>query len=102
MNQAFSNRDFEGRTAQITRESVDSSAVNGGHLKAFIERVEHLHEEKRAIEGDISEVFKEAKGVGFDVKIMKKIVALRRMDREKRIEEAEIMSLYMSAIGMEE
>ncbi len=55
-----------------------TSAVDGGHLRAFIERIEKLEEEKRAIADDIKDVYAEAKGTGFDPKIIRKIVSLRR------------------------
>ena len=73
--------------------------VDSGHLRAFIERVERLEEEKRAIADDITEVYAEAKGNGFDPKVMRKVVSLRRMDRDKRIEEETILDLYLSALG---
>jgi uncharacterized protein (UPF0335 family) len=75
------------------------NSVNAGHLRAFIERIERLDEELRGLNEDKSEVYKEAKGNGFDVKIMKKVVALRRMDRDRRIEEETILDLYLSALG---
>ena len=74
--------------------------VNAGHLRAFIERVERLEEEKKALADDIKDVFAEAKGNGFDVTIMRKIVAIRKKDREKRREEEEILDLYMCALGI--
>lgn len=70
------------------------------HLRSFIERIERLEEEKKALSEDIKDVYGEAKGNGFDVKIMRKIVALRKQDREKRHEEEEILDLYMAALGM--
>ncbi len=79
--------------------SAESSDVDGGHLRAFIERIERLEEEKRTIADDIKEVYAEAKGNGFDAKIMRKIVSIRRMDREKRIEEETILDLYLQALG---
>lgn len=75
------------------------NSINSGHLRSFIERVEHLEEEKRSIADDIKEVYAEAKGARFDVKIMRKIVALRRQDRDKRKEEEEILDLYLTAMG---
>jgi uncharacterized protein (UPF0335 family) len=80
---------------------MDSNAVDGGHLKAFIERIEKLEEEKRALADDVKDVYGEAKSMGFDPKIMRKIVSLRRQDKGKREEEAEILDLYLSALGME-
>jgi uncharacterized protein (UPF0335 family) len=79
---------------------MKSNAVNGGHLRSFIERIEKLEEEKRAIADDIKDVYGEAKGTGFDVKIMRKIVSMRRQDKSKRREEEEILDLYLSALGM--
>ena len=75
--------------------------VNSGHLKSFIERIERLTEEKQALMDDIKDVYGEAKCNGFDVKIMKTIVKLRKLDRDKRIEEETILDLYLSALGME-
>jgi uncharacterized protein (UPF0335 family) len=77
-----------------------SEEVNAGHLRAFIERIERLEEEKKALADDIKDVYAEAKGNGFDVKIMRKIVSLRKQDRDKRQEEDEILGLYMAALGM--
>jgi uncharacterized protein (UPF0335 family) len=79
---------------------MDSAAVNASHLRAFIERIEKLEEEKRAIADDIKDVYAEAKGTGFDAKILRKIVSMRRMDRDKRREEEEILDLYLVALGM--
>lgn len=78
---------------------ISGEPVEVGPLRAFIERVERLEEEKRAIADDIKEVYAEAKGNGFDAKIMRKVVSLRRMDRDKRIEEETILDLYLSALG---
>ena len=79
---------------------MDSATVNVSHLRAFIERIEKLEEEKRTIADDIKEVYAEAKGNGFDAKVMRKIVSLRRMDIEKRKEEETILDLYLNALGM--
>lgn len=76
--------------------------LDGAHLKAFVERVERLEEEKKAIADDIKDVYAEAKGNGYDVKILRKIVSLRKQDRNKRNEEAEILDLYLSAMGDDE
>jgi uncharacterized protein (UPF0335 family) len=84
-----------------TGEAQDVGGVAGQRLKAFIERVERLEEEKAALAEDIKEVFAEAKGTGFDVKTMRKIIKLRKMDAEKRREEQELLDLYASAIGMQ-
>jgi uncharacterized protein (UPF0335 family) len=77
-----------------------SEEVNASHLLAFIERIERLEEEKKALSEDIKDVYSEAKGNGFDVKIIRKIVSMRKQDRDKRAEEEEILGLYLAAIGM--
>jgi uncharacterized protein (UPF0335 family) len=66
-----------------------------------VDRIERLSEEKAALSGDIKSVFDEAKFSGFDVKILRKLVSLRRQDEHKRQEENEILSLYLTALGME-
>ena len=77
-----------------------SSSIDSGNLKAFIERIERLSEEQRALASDVKDVYAEARSVGYDVKIMRKIVALRRQDAHKRREEEEILDLYLSNLGM--
>ena len=78
---------------------MSTNSVDAGHLRAFLERIERLEEEKRAISDDIKEVYAEAKGTGYDVKIMRKIISIRRMDAEKRREEEEILEIYLAALG---
>jgi uncharacterized protein (UPF0335 family) len=70
------------------------------HLKSFIERVERLEEEKAALVADIREVYAEAKGQGFDTKIMRQVVRLRKLESADRQEQEAILDLYMSALGM--
>ena len=70
-----------------------------GRLRTLVERLERLEEDKQAIMGDLKEVFAEAKGNGFDVKIIRKVVRIRKQDRAKRQEEEAILDLYLSAIG---
>jgi uncharacterized protein (UPF0335 family) len=86
---------FEEPTPGVGHNGVDSKV-----LLSYIERVERLNEEKKALTDDIKEVYGEAKGTGFDVKIVRKIVTIRKMDRDKRREEEEILDLYLSALGM--
>ena len=78
----------------------DINPQTAGQLKALIERVERLEEEKRAITEDISEVYSEAKGNGFDPKILRKIVALRKQDANERRETEELIETYLKALGM--
>ena len=83
----------------------DSSSIdvlNGTaqtQLKTVIERIERLEEDKAAVMADLKEVFAEAKGNGFDVKILRKVIRIRKQDRAKRQEEEAILDLYLSAIG---
>lgn len=80
---------------------MSNSDVNASHLTAFIERIERLEIERKERAEDINEVFAEAKGSGYDVKIMRKIVRLRAMDPDKRAEEVAILELYASALGLQ-
>jgi uncharacterized protein (UPF0335 family) len=70
-----------------------------GQLKSFIERIERLEEDKAAVQSDLKEVFAEAKGTGFDPKILRKVIRLRKQDVAKRQEEEALVELYLSAIG---
>lgn len=70
-----------------------------GRLRTIVERIERLEEDKAAIMGDIKEVFAEAKGEGYDVKTLRKVVRIRKQDKAKRQEEEAILDLYLSAIG---
>jgi len=79
----------------------DVGGVAGARLLSFVERIERLEQEKSAIMEDIKEVYAEAKGVGFDVKTMRKIVKLRKMDSEKRSEEETLLDLYSQAVGLQ-
>ena len=81
-------------------EARDVGGVAGTRLRSFIDRIENLEEEKKALAEDIKEVYAEAKGVGFDAKTIRKIVSLRKMEPEKRNEEEELLDLYKTAIGM--
>jgi uncharacterized protein (UPF0335 family) len=75
------------------------NSVNGGHLKAFIERIECMEEEKKALAEDIKDIYAVAKSQGYDAKIMRKIVAMRKQDATKRREQEEILHLYLLALG---
>ncbi|AEH85753.1 hypothetical protein BFX40_02140 [Mesorhizobium sp. SEMIA 3007] len=77
-----------------------SQTVAAGQLRALIERIERLEEEKKTIADDIKEVFAEAKGTGFDTKAIRTIIRLRKKDQAERQEEDAILDLYMAALGM--
>lgn len=78
----------------------DAQEVAADQLKALIERIEKLEEEKRELSEDIKDVYGEAKGNGFDVKVLRKIISMRKLDKDERMEQDAIMELYMSALGM--
>ena len=75
-------------------------SVAAGQLRSLIERIERLEEEKQTIAADIREVYAEAKSHGFDTKIMRQVVRLRKQDSSERQEEEAIRDLYLSALGM--
>lgn len=81
-------------------EATDTGGISGQRLRSFIERIERLNEEKANISEDIKDVFSESKSVGFDNKIIRKIIKMRKMDKAALIEEEELTELYKSAIGM--
>ena len=95
-----SGRKLHGQSREKDPVVTGTEEVNAGHLRAFIERIERLEEEKKALSDDIKDVYAEAKGNGFDAKIMRKIVSIRKQDREKRREEEEILDLYLAALGI--
>jgi uncharacterized protein (UPF0335 family) len=71
-----------------------------GQLKAFVERIEKLEEEKKALAEDVREVYAEAKGAGFDVKALRTVVRLRMQDSEERKEHEALVDLYRDALGL--
>lgn len=79
---------------------VKAGPISADRLKSFIERIEKLEEERKSIGTDIKDVYSEAKGVGYDVKTMRKIVALRAMDSADRAEFETILDVYKHALGM--
>lgn len=76
------------------------ATISAERLKSFIERIEKLEEERKAIGGDIRDVYSEAKGGGFDVKIMRKVIGLRKMDAADRDEQETMLDVYKQALGM--
>lgn len=70
-----------------------------GRLRTVIERLERLEEDKAAVMADMKEVFAEAKGEGYDVKILRKVIRIRKQDKARRQEEDAILDLYLSALG---
>ena len=78
----------------------DIGGIAGEQLKSLIERIERLEDEKRALSEDIKEVYAEAKGTGFDPKIMRQIIKIRKMDKEELDEEESLLDVYKCALGM--
>ncbi len=78
---------------------ADEIGVAGNRVRSFVERVEQLESEIAELNEQKKEVFAEAKGEGFDVKILRKVIRLRKQDKVKREEEAALIDLYLSAIG---
>lgn len=79
----------------------DVGNVSGQRLKSYLDRIDRLEEEKKGLADDIKDIYAEAKGVGFDVKTIRKLVRLRKMDVNKRHEEEEILELYKAAVGLD-
>ena len=78
----------------------NSGTAAAGQLRAFVERIERLEEEKKTIADDIKDVYAEAKGTGFDTKAIRKIVSERKQDQAERLEFESILDLYRHALGM--
>ena len=81
-------------------QTTTVGGIAGDALRQYIERIERLEEEKKVISEDIKEVFAEAKGNGFDSKIMRKIISLRKMEESERDEQDTLLDLYKAALGM--
>jgi uncharacterized protein (UPF0335 family) len=88
------------RQATARKEDIAETGVAAQELKQFVERVERLEEEKKAIADDIRDVFAEMKGRGFDTKVVRQIIRIRKQDHAERKEMEAILDLYMSALNM--
>ena len=84
----------------MAKPTVSPDSVAQDQIRAFIERIERMEEEKKAIADDIKEIYAEAKGNGFDTKIMRQIVRLRKMDKADRQEQETLLDLYKQALGL--
>ncbi len=82
-------------------ERKDTMTIAQERLKSFIERIERLEAEKDELSEDVKEVYSEAKGVGYDPKIMRQIVRIRKLDEHERREQEDLLHAYMKALGME-
>jgi uncharacterized protein (UPF0335 family) len=79
---------------------MSAARVAKDHLKAFVERIERLEEEKKTISDDIRDVYAEAKGNGYDTKALRTIIRMRKQDANERAEQETILETYMQALGM--
>ncbi|EKV32920.1 hypothetical protein C882_0003 [Caenispirillum salinarum AK4] len=79
--------------------SNDVGGIAADQLRSFIERIERLEEEKANIASDIKDVYAEAKSAGFDTKIMRQLIRIRKMEPHERAEQEELLDLYLSAVG---
>jgi len=86
--------------AAVKEQDQPATRFAKDHLKAFVERIERLEEEKKATADDIRDVYAEAKATGFDVKALRTIVRLRKVDADERKEHEAILETYMHALGM--
>ena len=78
---------------------ANTGGVAAERLRSFVERIERLEEDKAGIANDLKDVYLEAKGEGFDTKVLRKLIGVRRKDPQQRREEDELLELYLSAIG---
>ena len=78
----------------------DVNGVAQDQLKSFVDRIERLEEEKQTISDDIKDVYAEAKGNGFDTKVLRRVIAVRKMNADERNEQEAILELYLQALGM--
>lgn len=79
---------------------VDTQSVAADQLKSIIERIERLEEEKKALSADVRDKYLEAKGLGFDVKVLRQVVRLRKKSQVERQEEQTVLEVYLHALGM--
>ena len=85
---------------EILNNDIAGSKSKDNQLKNFIERIERLEEEKSNILADIKEVYSEAKGLGYDPKIMRKLLIIRKMDIDERLEQEALLDTYRNALGI--
>lgn len=82
------------------KQRASDGGVAADRLRSFVERIERLEAEKKELADDIKEVYAEAKGIGYDTKILRKIISLRKMEEHDRREQDELLDLYMRTLGM--
>ncbi len=85
----------------MAKPTVSSDSVAQDQIRAFIERIERMEEEKAATADDIKEIYAETKGNGFDTKVLRQIIRIRKQDASERAEQEALLELYMAALGMQ-
>ena len=83
------------------QENMMTEKKTDGRLKSIIERIERLEEERKGLGADVREIYSEAKGVGYDTKILRQVIRIRKLDAQARAEQEMLLDTYMSALGME-
>lgn len=93
----------DGRTlsGDDNSKGASSDSVAQDQLRAFIERIERMEKEKKAIADDITEIYAEAKGNGFDTKVLRMVIKIRKQDHAERMEQEALLDLYLAALGMQ-
>jgi uncharacterized protein (UPF0335 family) len=91
---------LDGEAAAMAGKDKGKGTIQAERLKSFIERIERLEEERAALTGDIREVYAEAKSAGYDTKVMRQIVRLRKMDAADRQEQQALLDVYIQAVGL--
>lgn len=86
--------------SEETEDGANSVAFAVGQLRSFVERVERLEAKVNAINRDKSEIYKEVKAMGLDARILRKVIAIRRLDKSKALEDKQLLELYLDALGM--
>jgi uncharacterized protein (UPF0335 family) len=83
-----------------TNDKPDTGGIAGERLRSIVERIERLEEERKALSGDIKDIYAEAKSAGFDVKVVRQLIVLRRKEPAEVEEQETLLDLYRRAIGM--
>jgi uncharacterized protein (UPF0335 family) len=92
---------LQQHTSPPIGHNTNVGGIAAERLKAFVERIERLQEEQKGLQDDIKDIFLEAKGTGFDVKILREILKIRKQDEQERREKKELVELYALALGMD-
>jgi uncharacterized protein (UPF0335 family) len=87
-------------TDETATDDASNTTAHASHLRSIIERIERLEEEKKEVSEQIKEVYGEAKGNGFDTKILRAVISLRKKSSDERSEDEAVLDLYLQALGM--